>query len=97
MRYRREEALLKAMFALGASVNALSFTCTPNVFVFGGICTRSKERRSMGLLDKSRTRGLMCRGGAIQRAEVRSPPQDTDVTSHCPLHPTLFVPTRHSR
>lgn len=94
---KREEALLKAMFAFSASVNTLSFTCTPNVFLFEGICTRSRKRKSMGLLDKSGTRGLMCRGGAIQRAEVRSPPQDTDITSHYPLHPTLFVPTRCSR
>lgn len=51
------------MVALVASVHALSFTCTLNMFLFEGTCTRSRKKSSVGLLGKSRTRGLRCRGG----------------------------------
>lgn len=51
------------MVALSAGVHALSFTCTLNMFLFEGTCTRSRKKSSVGLLGKSRTVGLRCKGG----------------------------------
>lgn len=51
------------MVALSAGVRALSFTCTLNLFLFEGTCTRSRKKSSVGLLGKSKTVGLRCRGG----------------------------------
>lgn len=81
------------MVTLSAGINALPFTSTLSVFLLERIC-QSRERSSMGLPGKSRA--LRCRAGATRRAEVSSPPRDTAITSHCPLHPTLPAPTRRS-
>lgn len=51
------------MVALSAGVHALSFTCTLNMFLFEGTCTRSRKKGSVGLRGKSRTVDLRCRGG----------------------------------